>query len=898
MESEININGYKTLRSNSYSRHTGGIIVYVRNPVQVNIICNHVEGNDNVLIFDVVNSPCRGRWCTVYHSPNSSHATFIDKLESLLQQYVMIGQLLYICGDFNINMHANNNRPTYKNKLIELSNSLCLKQLVKRYTRVTQLTRSIIDLLFTNDVSVKVLVSDDYLIADHKTILIKKQKVRRDYDMIKITDRSKINFDSFTTKLKTKVDNLSYDTSDVNTMATVLHESIELCATELTVVKMATRSYSKRWFTQELKDLRRKELNTHTTAQILNDDASWAAYRQTRNIYNKKLNEAKTNSIKNVFINYKEDKTKLWKELKQIFNDKTNVPDFINFDNQLIADHKLIANKFNIFFIESIETIHASVPLIAFELPPPSRNIIELNSFKLVNKNQICDTICDIKKKTGLNNVNKEILKMSMNVCGDAIVDMFNKSISEGIFPDIWKCTVVQPIPKVHRTNKSDEFRPINMTATMDKVLQTIIKNQLEKHLHDNEILSEYQSAFRGQHSCETAINLILVKWKEAIMNKKKIVAVFLDLKRAFETVDREILCKILYYYGVKGITLKWFESWLNNRKQKTIFNNECSETKINNIGIPQGTPLSCILFVVYINVIVSSVRNCKINLFADDTLLWVEDEDQKNAFELLNADLKLLSNCLNMLKLKLNTDKTKYMCIGFDNINPRFCVKINDCDLSEVTVIKYLGVMIDNKLNFNKNIEYLIKKIYKKIAYLGRNRKKMDQDMRLNFVTHLIAPHTDYCSSVLLLANDAQIDRLQKQQNRCLRIILREEPRANVHTMLNKLSMLDICQRIHFNVLVIMFKCFKKELPKYLCEHFINVSDVQPYNLRGNDLLRLPAYRTTGAQNSLKYKGAQMFNLLKSQYPVNNNTSLKDFKNSAVEFVKRNYASHRIPTV
>lgn len=151
-----------------------------------------------------------------------------------------------------------------------------------------------------------------------------------------------------------------------------------------------------------------------------------------------------------------------------------------------------------------------------------------------------------MKKKTGINSVNKDIIKLSMPYCGDHILKIFNTSLSSGTFPNIWKFSVVIPIQKVNRTVKSQEFRPINKAHPLDQALQTIVKVQLELHLQLNSILSDFQSAFRGNHSCETAINLILLKWKIARMKKKKVIAVFLDLRRAFETVDCEILCLIL----------------------------------------------------------------------------------------------------------------------------------------------------------------------------------------------------------------------------------------------------------------------------------------------------------------------------------------------------------------
>ena len=132
------------------------------------------------------------------------------------------------------------------------------------------------------------------------------------------------------------------------------------------------------------------------------------------------------------------------------------------------------------------------------------------------------------------------------------------------------KYTVVVPIPKVKGSNRAEDMRPVNTASTIDKLLQTIVKIQLQEHVDRCNILYANQSAYRQHHSCETALNLLLIDWKEAKERKRVVVAVFLDFKRAFETVNRDILCKILQKYGVTGIVLHWFKSWLSNRRQFT----------------------------------------------------------------------------------------------------------------------------------------------------------------------------------------------------------------------------------------------------------------------------------------------------------------------------------------
>lgn len=164
--------------------------------------------------------------------------------------------------------------------------------------------------------------------------------------------------------------------------------------------------------------------------------------------------------------------------------------------------------------------------------------------------------------------------------------------------------------------------------------------------------------------------------------------------------------------------------------------------------------------------------------------------------------------------------------------------------------------MQIDDKLNFEENNEYVVKKMSKKISFLGRNKNKMDKEKRLLYFNTVVLPHLDYCSSILFLANNAQIVKMQKQQNKALRIILNKHRRTHIHDMMTEIDMLDVKQRIYLNVLILMFKASKDLLPEYICSHLERVGEVQPYNLRNNCLLRPPNYLTADYQNSFLYKG------------------------------------------
>ena len=327
------------------------------------------------------------------------------------------------------------------------------------------------------------------------------------------------------------------------------------------------------------------------------------------------------------------------------------------------------ANNFNRYFVNSIKSIIDNIETNENENNYCTSDIWcenVLESFELIDSKKLRTIVFSLSNKMGTDEgISTDILKKSYDLIEQIFVDIINHSLKNGIFPDNWKTSTVIPIRKVNNTKKASEFRPVNKLPLYEKVLELIVKEQLNKYLGSNKVLSEEQSGFREKHSCETALQTVLNDWKIAIDAKKIIGVIFLDLKRAFEIVDRKILLNKLIKYGIKGIVLKWFKSYLNNRKQVVKYNNILSDEIEVEYGIAQGSVLGPILFIVYINDLVRYLKNifgeeCKTQLFADDTLIYVEgDSEREIEFRIqrvfITAQEWLNNNKLMMTVKKLN---------------------------------------------------------------------------------------------------------------------------------------------------------------------------------------------------------------------------------------------------
>lgn len=255
----------------------------------------------------------------------------------------------------------------------------------------------------------------------------------------------------------------------------------------------------------------------------------------------------------------------------------------------------------------------------------------------------------------------------------------------------------------------------------------------------------------------------MLFDWRAAQNKSKLIIAVFLDYQRAFETIDPKLLIHKLKQYGVQETSLRWFQSYLENRRQTVKIGDITSNERANNLGVPQGSVLGPLLFILYINGISNCLKHCNIKIFADDTLVYIIADKIEEATQKLNEDLNILFNKLCQNKLKLNVDKTKVMIItnkkvDRNNVN----IYIGSTRLEIEKEIKYLGVIIDDGLKFEANIDHVCKKIGKKVNVLSRLRNELNKSQKEYLYETLIQPHFTYCASILYLSSDTNISRLQ----------------------------------------------------------------------------------------------------------------------------------------
>jgi Reverse transcriptase (RNA-dependent DNA polymerase) len=471
---------------------------------------------------------------------------------------------------------------------------------------------------------------------------------------------------------------------------------------------------------------------------------------------------------------------------------------------------------------------------------------------------------------------------MKQTTFSNFLLNLVNESIMSGEVPKNWKTSVINPIPKVNNPAPAEEYRPINMLPITEKILESAIKSQLMAFIDKHNILIDQQSGFRKSHSCETAINLMLAKWMDDIQADKEILAIFLDFKRAFETIDRVLLLDKLKRIGFDDGALRWFTNYLSDRTQCVKIGDAFSSQREVKIGLVQGSILSPILFVLYINDINSILHHSSINLFADDTTLSVADKNPEVARIKLMEDLSILEDWLRFNKLALNVNKTCFFLINNKrNSSEEIELSINSEQIKQVRAVKYLGVKIDEKLSFLPHHCYIKSKLTKKLGLMRRINDKLSKESRLTFYKTIVAPHLDFCSTILFLLSDQQLEELQRVQNKFMRLILKTSREAHINDMLQQLNISSVREQIHKNTINFLFKVEQKIAPRYLDERMITRETTCNYPIRSGLLFELPKYKKTLTQNSLFYKGIKMYNNFLSS------TKITDYDSFFIESLK-----------
>ena len=438
------------------------------------------------------------------------------------------------------------------------------------------------------------------------------------------------------------------------------------------------------------------------------------------------IREAKQKYYFEIFESYRCDIKNTWKTINEIISKsqiKKYAPSRLEYGNKVALDNVDIVNLFNEYFVgigpKLAEQI-TSVPDKNFKQYLTKR-ISSTKQFRLITPDELLKTLKGLRNKSsyGYDNISTKLLKQIQEPLMGPLCLIINQSLSTGIFPDRLKIARVFPVYKKGETTNPGNYRPISLLTSISKLFEKIVFIQLYDYFKKYKLFFESQYGFREGHSTEYASLELIDRIMNDIENRNISIAIFLDLSKAFDTLDHKILLHKLNYYGIKNTEYKWFSSYLENRTQYVEINNVKSNMLNITTGVPQGSILGPLLFLIYVNDINYTTSYFKFIMYADDTTLLStlqsNNSEYHTSLTAVNTNLEIVTQWLTLNKLSLNVAKTKFMLFQARNKNVCLSVpiiKIGNQLIERTENFDFLGLTVNENMSWVPRVNKTANKI------------------------------------------------------------------------------------------------------------------------------------------------------------------------------------------
>lgn len=600
-------------------------------------------------------------------------------------------------------------------------------------------------------------------------------------------------------------------------------------------------------------------------------------YKLYKNKLTKIIRCSKIDYYSKLLEDNKNNVKKTWDVLNAIIkkNGKDEYPSYLLASNGTeITDSASVAGEFNKYFVNVGPGLARDIPKMGSSDRVESKKLFveETMFIRETDEKELIDVVKKLKSKksTDCHDIDMCTVKNIIESIARPLTYICNQSLQTGVFPDKMKIAKVIPIYKTGDKHIPNNYRPISLLPQFSKILEKMFFIRLDDFIAKHSILCEQQYGFRADRSTSFAIIEFIEKVINAIDRKQYAVGIFLDLKKAFDTVDHKLLIKKLQRYGIRGIAQTWISSYLENRKQYVEIQNNKSQLLQVTCGVPQGSVLGPLLFNLYINNICEVSQIVETILFADDTNLLCCGENLEKLLETMEEEVSRMKIWFDENKLTLNLSKTKFIIFGNRLADTNKKLMINGIELERVSEIKFLGVVIDSKLSWKPHIKYIKTKISKSLAILNKAKELLNQASLSMLYSSFILPYMTYCVEVWGNTYKTNIYPISILQKRAIRIIHKAPYREPTNPLFIKLKILKFKDLIDYKIIQIVFRAHNNQLPRNIQELFQLRENT--YNFRGISMFSKPLIRTNSKLHCITTQGVILWN--------NSNNDLKLCKN------------------
>lgn len=766
----------------SYKQRGGGLLLYVKQDYTVERHNDAPSSIIEVLHISISKPNLKNiHIILVYRPPKSNKLQLMETIKHHMK--LCKNEEAYFIGDFNADMLKNDPIKIELSKYMADHN---FDQLIKTPTRTTASTATVLDCIFTNKPQYNQFHGTiDSNISDHDIAFTCRKKCKTTKSAIKTIEKcfKNANYDAMRKMIKEAPWWIMEYCDNINKKYNMFHTILlHVLNTHAPYKKIRVKAARKIWMNATYDNLSRKVTKARNAFKNHRTEENFLHYKKTRNQMNHLKTQLKCNVIKNIA---KQNVAGNSKQIWQILNTEVgrvttnNVISEINENGVTIFDNKEKLNALCRHFTQNPTNEHCNIEMPGDlpEIGSPQDDNPKLEKIR-VCPDDVEQVIMHLEtdKPTGIDGLPARFFKACATEIAFHLALLINEMMKSGIFPDSLKIARIKPIyKKKGEKNLTKNYRPISILPTSTKIIDKIICDRFMKYFEDNNILMNEQHGYRKNRSTQSAVLILNDDIKEGSDRSKITGAVFFDFSQAFDKVQYSSLLKKFQHYGISNQLLKFLHSYYNNRKMVVNENGVNSDTYNMIQGTPQGSGASSMTWLVYVNDSQNIFEQCKFIYYCDDLVLYANGNTIAEVQEKLQIDINNLTKWCAENGMEINISKTKSMLFRpRSNLTSAMNLSLYGKTIENVKEFKYLGVIIQDNLKYEKHYEITCAKMTARVHMITRQKNHFTARWKKIFVTSLVLSILDYCLPVWGNLAVTKWKRLNKIMLRAAKMVIK----------------------------------------------------------------------------------------------------------------------------
>nr|CAH7742951.1 unnamed protein product [Callosobruchus chinensis] len=793
---------------------------------------------------------------TFYRPPKENLSESIQLLDNILPALRSEHDELFLLGDFNVNVLADN----------RLSNCLQahdLKQVITVPTRTTETSATLLDPIFVNNTECIVesgtLNAD--IFSDHDMVFCSiSSTFKRKPKFVTFRDFKMFDIDQFNIDLfEVRWEDIVYLPDIESKIIFLTNNIIALFDKHCPIKTVRVTKPKAPWLTPNVKLILKTRNDALSKYKANPTSVNWNEYKKLRNFALLTIRNERSAFLKQLQLN--NNPSSLYRALKNMHirnNSNIDIPDTLCNPYEVNDYFTAMYQGNNEQCIENIfsYTTNRFSNSSSFSLKPIESHIL----LKIIGGIR--------SNASGVDGISLQMLKLCLPAISDYLLHIINLCLEVGYFPSQWKTALVIPKPKCSNPKSLNDLRPISLLPLISKLLERAVHMQLFEHLENNTILPVHQSGFQKNHSTTTSLAYLTDSIISSLDNKLVNILTLLDFSKAFDTLNHCLLVAKCKYYGFDDRACKFIKSYLRGREQRVAINNQISTSNKIQSGVPQGSVLGPLLFLLYTSDLASCFKYCHVQCFADDTQIRYEftPETYQLAEQYINNDLENVSKYCQSHNLKINPSKSKTILFGNkrvrDNLKSIMKIKIDGEVLAFTDQAKNLGLYIDEDLRFHDHVLHVTKQCYIMLRILFVNRELLNTNLKKDLCERLVLSKNLYAMVVYFpCLTVTDMNRLQIIQNTCSRLINNLRKYDHISHTYSHLKWLNMKNLFKYTFLCFVHKIMLTSIPAYLRNKLVSRFTIHNMSVRRKSLITMPLHHTALFDRSFTSNAVKLYN-------------------------------------